>query len=75
MCNDQCVFGLVSFKKLRPLCNDQRVFGLKRKKKKQRHTTSAMRYCWHFSKFGAQVSLSAFVLADKYFFVNPQTPA
>jgi hypothetical protein len=31
-----------------------------------------MRYCWHFSTFGVQIFLSAFVLADKYFFVNPQ---
>ncbi len=32
-----------------------------------------MRYCWHFSTFGVQIFKQAFVLADKYFFVNPQT--
>ena len=35
--------------------------------------TSAIRYCWHFSTFGVQIFKQAFVLADKYFFVNPQT--
>jgi hypothetical protein len=32
-----------------------------------------MRYCWHLSTFGMQIFLLAFVFADKYFFVNPQT--
>ena len=29
--------------------------------------------CWHFSTFGVQIFKEAFVLADKYFFVNPHS--